>query len=68
MTADPTILLSEQQVAAHLGCSVDTVRRCRNATISYGAVHPMPGWRRLGTKYVIPAPALAAWIDKLPAA
>ena len=64
MTAhDPrALLLTQEEVAANLKVSVQTVKRCRNAVKTDGAVRPMPGWIKLGNKYLIPESALIDWI------
>ena len=62
-THDPrALLLTQKMVAERLSMSPETVKRCRNAVKTDGAVRPMPGWIKLGNKYLIPESALIDWI------
>lgn len=73
MSHDPrALLLSQEEVAARTGQSVSTIRRCRVATTTDGAVRPMPGWRNLGSDrkpaFRISEADLISWISQAPAA
>ena len=59
-------LLTQQDVARLIGKSVKTVERMRLATEPHGVIRPMSGWKRIGGSLMLPAPALAAWIEEAP--